>query len=336
MAMRPNRDSPATLRCARCPAALAVVIAIAGALPAARTWAQTSDGFTVIGGNVQERANGVLTLMAFSVAPDVTAGSLEINSARTDNPSITLVQCGSGFIFSSSFPLYLEGFVGFNRYDPTFVASNGQEERQVPTKWNTVTGTGGIGWDFPVPFIDNVRLRPIFNFSLGHVASDSAVAGRLIGLRTDRQLDFLDDGRLNAYGLGGAVVLDVERYREAYELDVELRYTNINLQSFGDTSDAAQGSVDAETLSFWSRWRQPTGLIALRKPLRYVLELSNTTYLGDQAGVLGFNYLTALGGGFELDTSGINLIFTRVRFMARYLIGENVMGVSGGISATWF
>jgi hypothetical protein len=325
---------PAALRRVWRGAALA--LAIAAALPPACGWAQDPDRFEVIGGNVQERANGVLTLMAFSVAPDVTAGSLEINSASTDDPGITLVQCGSGFTFAESFPLYLEGFVGFNRYDPSFVASNGRETRKLPTKWNTFSGTGGIGWDVPVPFVANVKLRPIFNFSLGHVASDSAVAGRLIGLRTDRQLEFLDDGRLNAYGLGGAVVLDLERYREAYELDVELRYTNILLQSFGDTSNAAEGSVDAETLSLWVRWRQPTGLIALRKPLRYVLELSNTTYLGDQAGVLGFNYLTGLGGGFELDTSGINLIFTRVRFMARYLVGENVMGVSGGISATWF
>ena len=314
--------------------ALAATIAIASALLGVRASAQQ---FRVIGGNIQERANAVLTLMAFSVAPDVTAGSLEINSATTDNPSITLVQCGSGFTVASSFPLYLEGFVGFNRYDPTFVATNGVEDRKVPTKWNTVSGTGGIGWDLPVPFLDFVKLRPIFNFSLGHVATDSAIAGRLIGFRTDLKLDFLDSGRLNAYGLGGAVVLDIERYREPYELDVELRYTNILLQSFGDTSDAAKGSVDAETLTLWTRWRQPIfNLTALRKPLRYVLELSNTTYLGDQAGVLGFNYLTAIGGGFELDTSGINLIFTRVRFMARYLVGENVMGVSGGISATWF
>lgn len=317
-------------------AALGLVIAAWCWLPASPVAAQLGQRFAVRGGNVQERANGVLTLMAFSVSPDVTAGSLSINSAQTENPEVTLVQFGSGATLADSFPLYVEGFLGFNRYDPTFVASNGLEQRSLPTKWNTFAGTGGIGWDLPVPFVPNLKLRPIFNFSLGHVASDSAVAGRLIEFRSDLQLDFLHDGRLNAYGLGGSAVLDFERYREAYELDVELRYTNIYLQSFGDTSDAAQGSVDSETLSLWLRWRQPTGLTALRKPLRYVAELTNTTYLGDQAGVLGFNYLTGIGGGFELDTSGINLIFTRVRFMARCLIGENVSGVSGGISATWF
>lgn len=333
--MRPALVRPNFARFGRAHSA-AVAVAIACMLPAARTRAQSNNSFSLVGGNVQKRANAVLTLMAFSVAPDVTAGSLTINSASTDNPNVTLVQFGSGFTVARSFPLYLEGFLGYNRYDPTFVASNGVQERSVPTKWNTFSGTGGIGWDLPIPFLPNLKLRPIFNFSLGHVASDSAVAGRLIELRTNNKLDFLDNGRLNAYGLGGSVVLDLERYRERYELDVELRYTNILLQSFGDSSDAVKGSSDAETVSLWVRWRQPTGLIALRKPLRYVVELSNTTYLGDQAGVLGFNYLSAIGGGFELDTSGINLIFTRVRFMARYLIGENVMGVSGGISATWF
>src|SRR5262245_50309497 len=104
----------------------ALALAIAGALSAAPAWGQPD--FSVIGGNVQKRANAVLTLMAFSVAPDVTAGSLTINSAKTDNPSITLFQTGSGFTLASSFPLYLEGFVGFNRYDPTFVATNGEEE----------------------------------------------------------------------------------------------------------------------------------------------------------------------------------------------------------------
>jgi hypothetical protein len=316
---------------------VALALAIACALAAARAGAQPSNPFEVIGGDVQTRANAVLTLMAFSVAPDVTAGSVTINSARTDNPNVTLVQFGSGFTVADSFPLYMEGFLGFNRYDPTFVASNGQEERKIPTKWNTFTGTGGLGWDFGVPFVSDLKLRPIFNFSLGHVASDSAIAGRLIQFRTDRVLHFLNNGRLNAYGLGGSAVLEYTRYREAYEIETNVRYTNILLQSFGDSSDAVKGSSDAATVSFWLRWRQPIpGLAALRKPVRYVIELANTTYLGDEAGVLGFNYLSSIGVGPELDISAINLIFPRVRFIVRYLVGQDVMGVSGGISADWF
>jgi hypothetical protein len=102
----------------------------------------------VIGGNVQKRANGVLVLMAYSVVPDLAGSSLSINSASTGNPGIVATQFGGGSLLGEAFPAYVEGFWGFSRYDPTFIASNGQEQRVVPTKWNTFAGTGGVGWDF--------------------------------------------------------------------------------------------------------------------------------------------------------------------------------------------
>ncbi len=77
-----------------------------------------------------------------------------------------------------------------------------------------------------------MRLIPVFNFSLGHVESDASAAGRIINVITGRDIQFLKNGRLNAYGLGGAIMLDYERYRELYNLDLPVRYTNILLQSF--------------------------------------------------------------------------------------------------------
>src|SRR5262245_46342848 len=101
--------------------------------------------------------------MSFSVTPDASAGSLAINSAATDDPRVSLGQLGAGFTVATSFPLYMEGFLGCNRYDPTFVASNGVEQRLIPTRWNTIAGTVGLGWDFPF-FVEGLVLRPIANF----------------------------------------------------------------------------------------------------------------------------------------------------------------------------
>ncbi|MGT2493337.1 hypothetical protein ACU4GD_29760 [Cupriavidus basilensis] len=33
------------------------------------------------------------------------------------------------FTWSKTMPLYLEGSIGYNRYDPTYVASNGVDSR---------------------------------------------------------------------------------------------------------------------------------------------------------------------------------------------------------------
>ncbi len=291
--------------------------------------------FRVVNANVQKQANGVLSLMGYSVVPDLTSSSLSINSAASGNPGIVMSQLGGGFTISRSFPLYLEGSIAYSRYDPTFVATDGTDSRQIPTKWNTVAGTIGIGWDFPLTADKDLVFRPIFNASIGNVSSDLAVAKLVVERAADQQINFLDRGTLNAYGLGGSVMLDWEHYRPEHDIDVELRYTNIHLQSFGGTTNGVTGTATAQTANLYARWRAPTGWFALDRPVRYVLELSHSQYLGSQSDVLGFNRLTSLGTGLELDTSAHEVFVTRVRAVVRYVFGNNVSGVSLGLAASF-
>jgi hypothetical protein len=307
-----------------------LLLALLADLPAQ---AQDEPPFKPLGPSLQQRVNAALTLMTFAVVPDLNSSflSIENGNGTTANPEVNLWQLGSGFTLSQSFPLYLEGSLGYNRYDPTFVFSNGTEQRKLPVKWNTFSVTGGIGWDLPVPYIDGLVLRPIFNFTYGHVESDVSLAERALSWLTEKDLNFVKHGRLNAYGFGGSVMLDYARYRDWYEIDIEPRYTNIPIQSF-DTSDAVAGNADAEAVGIWSRFRFPTGLYAFRRPLRSVFELSSTYYLGDQAGVLGFNYLSSAGAGIEFDISAVHLVFSRIRFIGRYVFGQGVSGAAWSIS----
>ncbi|CAG2147688.1 hypothetical protein [Cupriavidus plantarum] len=294
----------------------------------------SAQTYGIVGANVQKQASSVLTLMSFAVVPDLASSSLSISNTSTDNPDITLWQLGGGFTLSQSFPMYLEGSIAYNRYDPTFVASNGQETRRLPTKWNTFAGTVGVGWDFPLTESRELVFRPILNASIGRVASDVSVAKFAVEQKTDREVAFLEDGSMNAYGLGGSVMLDWESHRGENDIDVELRYTNIYLRSFG-TSHGIEASSAAQTASLYARWRSPTGLRALDRPVRYVLELSHSQYFGNQAGALGFNRLTTLGTGLELDTSAHEVFVTRIRAVVRYVFGNNVSGISFGFAASF-
>lgn len=288
---------------------------------------------SVVGANLQRISNGVLMLMGYSLVPDVTTGSLSFSNAESGNPGFAMTSLGAGFTVSKNFPLYLEGTTAYSRYDPTFVVSNGITERSIPTKWNSLSATVGIGWDFPIA--RDLVLRPIVNFSYGHVESDLAVAAQVLGNQTGRDFSFLENGGLDAVGVGGSLMLDYERYRPENEIDVELRYTNIYLQSVGNTSDAVKGSSDAQNLSFWSRWRAPTGLTALERPFRYVLEFSHTQFLGELRGALGFDWLSSLGAGVELDSSKYSILVTRTRFLARYKFGDHVQGWSIGLACSF-
>ena len=96
-----------------------------------------------------------------------------------------------------------------------------------------------------------------------------------------------------------------------------------------------QGSALAQNLNLWSRWRAPTGLTALQRPVRYVLEFTYSYYFGDQEDVLGFNHLCSVGAGLELDTSAYLYLTQRVRLIGRYRFGQNVYGYSVGLGISF-
>ena len=286
-----------------------------------------------VGGSVKESANAVLTLMGFIAVPDMTTSALSYESTRAGSNALLMTQFAGGFNVSADSPLYLEGGIGFSRYDPQFVASDGDRERSIPIKWNSVAGTAGIGWD--IPLTDKLDLRPIGNFTLGYVESDLSLLGRFVENALGEDLEFLNNGRLKAYGVGGSLMLDYEDYLPEREIDIELRATHISLRSFDTAVAAVSGHADATTLALWSRRRVPSGLSLLERPLRYVFEFSHSSFLGDQRGALGFDYLNQVGAGLEIDTSAVTSLVTRGRMVARYVFGDGVRGYSIGLAVTF-
>ncbi|WP_323904954.1 hypothetical protein [Aeromonas hydrophila] len=288
---------------------------------------------------VQQRANAVVSLMTFTVVPDITASNINIGSGTNQSAALNMTQVGGGATMSESVPIYLEGTLGFSRYDPQFVVSNGSESRTVPTKWNSLTATGGIGWDIGLhrdSHGGNWVLRPIGNVTLGTVASDLRIGNWLLGQYTGKNLDFLDGGRLDVYGLGGAMMLDYELFSPSQDIDAELRYSYQHLQSFGGTAASVTGQANAENLGLYLRRRAPIGnLTLLGKPVRYVMEGARTEYLGEQRGLLGFNSLNSLGLGVELDSSKYDIFVTRTRLVARYMFSHNTSGYGVGLAMSF-
>jgi len=311
-------------------AACLLALAIPGA-----AWAADGELVNAAQAKLQKRAHGVMALMGYSQTPDVTSGALSIKNTSTGNPSFNNSSLGGGFTISDSVPVYMEGTMGWARYDPKFIATQGQETRVIPTKWNSAIATVGVGWDFRLA--EHLVLRPIVNGSYGRVRSDISIGSQVITNRTDVNLDFLAHGHLDAAGMGGSLMLDYENYQPTHEIDVELRYTDISLHSVNNSSRAVDGSARNQNASLWARWRAPIDdWHVLGRPFRYVLELAHTTYLGDETDVVGINHLTSVGAGVELDSSRSKpLWITRTRAVVRYVFGQNVHGVSLGIAVTF-
>ena len=314
------------------PTLLKVLLVLIIGVQAHHIYAQSGQFSAGANNYLKKRTDAFMTITGYSLTPDVTTGSLSITDKGGNNPNLQMISLGGGDRISANFPLYLEGTIAVNRYNPTFTDGIGNTSVTVPVHWNGVTGTGGIGWDFPLT--DNLRIRPIANIMLGHVESDLSIAGRYIQNNTGADLQFLNKGRMNAYGAGGSLMLDYEDYKPEREYDVELRYTNIAINTF-DSSAAVQGSADSQSLGLWARARYPTPLTVLERPLRAVFEVAHTEFLGQLRGALGFDSLSSVGTGVEIDRSASDPMFSRVRLVFRYQFGQNVRGTSIGLAASF-
>jgi hypothetical protein len=290
-------------------------------------------GRAIQGANVQKLANGIVGVMSYTVAPDVTTSSLSVSNNDTSDAELNMTQFGGGFTWSRQTPLYLEGNAAYARYDPVFLVSDGTADRQVPAKWNSFSATGGIGWDFPLS--EHWVIRPIFNFTLGSVVSDLKFAKFWVDDNTNVDLSFLDGGSLNVYGLGGALMLDYEKFAPEADDDLEIRYTNVELHSYGSTTFAVVGHAKSESISIWARRRVPTGWGVLwDRPVRYVYEVATTRYLGDETEV-GLKQMHSVGFGLELDSSAHEVWATRWRAVARYKFGPSMHGWALGLAISF-
>ena len=292
-----------------------------------------ATGRAVLGTNLQKLANGIVGIMSYTVAPDVTTSSLAINSSATSDAGLTMSQLGGGFTWSKKTPLYLEGNAAWSRYDPVFVASDGTEARSVPTKWNSFSATGGIGWDFALS--EHWVVRPMVNFTLGRVVSDLKFAKFWVEDNTNLDLSFLDGGKLDVYGLGGSLMLDYEKFSPDADDDLEIRYTNVDLHSHGNRNFGIVGLAKTESISLWARRRVPTGWgMVMDRPVRYVFEGATTRFLGAETEV-GITQMNSVGFGLELDSSAHDIWVTRWRAVARYKFGPNTHGWALGLAVSF-
>lgn len=326
------RSAPPPLRRRRTGRIALLTAAMMLAAPCAS--AQQGPIYSLVKARLQPRINGVIAMTGYLQTPDVTSGSLHISDGTADNPSFNNTSLGAGFTWSDSFPLYLEGTAGYARYDPKFIASDGSDVRTLPTRWNTVAATVGVGWDIKIT--DDFVLRPIINGSYGRVISDATLGVHYIDNNYDKNIEFLAHGHLENTGLGGSFMFDYQHYREAYEVDVELRYTNIYMHSTGDTAPILRGHARNENANLWARLRVPTGMHAFDRPVRYVFEFAHTDYFGHYVDALNLQRLSSFGVGLELDTSKHHPLWIyRARAVLRYVTGPNVEGWSLGFAVTF-
>jgi hypothetical protein len=135
-------------------------LAFAALLMVASGYGHAQSAFYTAANNyLKKRADAFMTITGYSLTPDVTTGSLSIRNNGGDNSDLQMISLGGGDRISANFPLYLEGTLAVNRYNPTFTDGIANTSVTVPVHWNSITGTGGVGWDLPITDSESKRCR---------------------------------------------------------------------------------------------------------------------------------------------------------------------------------
>ncbi|WP_198373730.1 hypothetical protein, partial [Roseomonas rosulenta] len=302
-----------------------------------------ADRLAQLRATLEPRDGGVLGLMGYGAIPSASASTLQVNrntvGPEGGDPTLTLSQFGFGFEVDETFPLWLEIYASYTRYDPRAVLQ-GEATRDVSVRWNNFTTTVGIGWDFYLA--DSLYVTPILNLAGGYAASDTSLATTFLARRRDRSdPTALSEVQANVWGLGGALMLTYFNYSAARQIDVQARYTQLRLQTFGNSLPASRGTSTSSTLSVWSQYRWPTGIEVFRRPLRWVVTGAASYYFGDQRQATGFAWSTTIGGGIEFDVGrlqfgAMGLEVSRVQFTLNYLYADrNITGASFGLGISF-
>lgn len=289
------------------------------------------------------RNGGVLGLIGYGAIPAASASTLQVNRKTSGpeqgDPTLTLSQFGFGFEVDETFPLWLEIYASYARYDPR-AALQGVSAPDAAVRWNNFTGTIGVGWDFYLA--DSLYVTPILNLVAGYAASDISLGSTLLARRRGRaEESALADVRANVAGIGGSLMLTYFYYSAERQFDFQARYTQLYLQTFGDSLPAARGTSTSSTISLWAQYRWPTGIEVFRRPLRWLVTGAGSYYFGDQRQATGFAWSTTIGGGIEFDVGrwqfglmGIDV--SRVSFTLNYLYADrNITGGSFGIGISF-
>ncbi len=301
------------------------------------------DRLAQLRSTLQPRHAGVLGLMAYGAIPAASASTLQVNrntaGPEEGDPTLTLSQLGFGFEVDESFPLWLEIYGSYTRYDPRAVL-RGEGTRDVSVRWNNFTTTLGIGWDFYLA--DSLYVTPILNVAGGYAASDIALASSFLAWWRDRsEPSALSDVHANVWGAGGSLMLTYFNYSVERQIDFQARYTQLRLQTFGDSLPASRGTSTSSTLGVWGQYRWPTGIEVFRRPLRWVVTGGASYYFGDQRQTTGFAWSTTIGGGIEFDVGrlqfgAMGLEVSRVQFTLNYLYADrNITGASFGLGISF-
>jgi hypothetical protein len=204
-------------------------------------------------------------------------------------------------------------------------------EASVDSRFQCFSGDGGLGVSLPIGA--GFHVQPLAHAGLSYTFNDSSFAGNgaaLAQAATDGIL-FNWDATYGSYG-GSFAVHNPDIALGEFHLDAIVRYDVRH--SFGISIDdpALDTEQNTEWLTARLRFDRETTWSLFGEPIHWLTDIGYRRLLGRAADSIGFADYFELGGGLGLAPKQAIPLLHHVELGAALLLGEDVIGLSIGLS----
>lgn len=267
---------------------------------------------------------GYAHMLNFFIQPDISSSHFDVDDGSGSEFDL------HKFPFQKSFAINDQGWDAIVRGTLSYGAAKNKamvfNDEVINAKWRAYSGNIGAGLIIPV--YEKLSFIGAADFGLSRIESDAKYKGDFL----ENTLAPIIDGILYNWETNawiGSLVLGLDYlkpFEGRYDLDVKGRYTYSYVSSFSEPKDLPAFSDSINTLSLKADFTHPIGISVADYPLYGVAHVGNTTFVGQNRDVLGFNYFFEFGYSLKIDISRNELPVESLSLGCQRNKGDNVEG----------
>lgn len=282
-------------------------------------------------------ADSVQGLTGFAALPGVSTANFTVdepvNGASDTEMSKFVIPLAHDFkgVQIAGGALHAELTLGYLQTDQTLddLFPGTALQADIDSEFRVFSAIGGVGLAFHPGW--HTTLRPVALLGYSRIEQKSRYSGPGAGQLEDTVDGILFNFQTDDLLYGGAVELSHQQaLGQGIEFTGNIRYNQLFANTFAASDDVLKTHDDLGVLTGYVQLDGPTGVTALGRDLRWIWFVANSSFPGDSADSLGFDYFLEFGGGIELVDRAVLDGIEGFSIRGSALAGNGVKGWSVG------
>ncbi len=274
---------------------------------------------------------GYGALMNFSAEPALSSATYVVDDGNDKDHSINVYKIPLRHDFDLNqygMGSFIEGRLGYLKMNiDYFLVEKEQSLKIVGSKWETCSGTLGGGLSFPMGA--GFSFIPAIYGGIAYLKNSSSYHGELANVFLKPVFDGLGfNWNTSATLLNGIATIQYADTIDTFLLNGELSYSFDYIDTFNESSSYQKFVTDSSVITFKANLSHPLGFAVSGLPLSWVIHAGNSTFIGANRNVMGFNYFNELGFSIKADTAQKKWSVQNISLGFMGILGNNIQGWS--------